>query len=878
MQNEKPIYSKTIEEIESSVSTDRTNGLSSTEAKERLKKQGENRLEEEDKISIWKIFIRQFKSIVMLLLTIAAIASFFIGEIVEGVAVLVVIVITAILGLIMEYKAGKSIEALKKTINLEAKVIREGKIDNVPTTKLVKGDLVALEEGDKVPADGRLVESEELSVDESMLTGESEPIKKDKDVLNREQDVAIADRKNMVFMGTAVLNGNGRFIVTATGHEAEIGKISGMLKGTEDEVTPLEERLEQTGRYLIVLTFIITGIVAIIGYLTGRPLEEMLKTSIALAIAAVPEGLPAAATITLAIGMNRMAKKKALMRNLPAVETLGSATVLCADKTGTLTENEMTLQKILIGHREISVSGTGYEPKGEFEEEKSLDPMQDEALKLILKTGLLCSDAVLNETEDNKWEVIGDPTEGALVVGARKAGFNREELEKEADRLEAIPFDSKRKYMAVLYEDQDKNKTIYLKGAPEVILDICDKVYEEDQSTKLTDEKRRELKNKNTRLAKESYRVLGLAYKNVKGTMDNSLEDEVNNEMIFLGFVGMMDPPRKDIKKSIEIATNAGIRTIMLTGDQKETAIGIAKEIGIPTDENSVYARVSPKDKLDIIGKLKAKNEVVAMTGDGVNDAPALKKADIGVAMGMRGTSVAKEASDMILLDDRFSTIVEAVRQGRVIFDNIQKFIHYLLTCNLSEIVFIFITILFGAPVPLVALQILWLNVVTGVFPALAMAWEVPEDGVMDKKPRNPESPIITNRYKFIIGFQGVFMAIGPLTAYLISLNQGIHVDEARTIGFMTMAMVHLLQVFNVRRKNGLGYDKTFLQNKYMMGAILLTFALQLSAIYIPGLQQILRTRALSPRMWIYVLIGMVIPNIVLQIIAVIKQSKKGEI
>jgi Ca2+-transporting ATPase len=896
MNNSKPDYLKTIEEVERECSTDRELGLGVEAAEERLEEYGENRLEDEGGISIWEVLVRQFKSIVMLLLTAAAIASFFIGEMVEGVAVLIVILITAILGLVMEYRAGKSIEALQKRVHEEAKVIRGGEIASIPTEELVPGDVVILEEGDQISADGRIVEDEELDIDESMLTGESESVKKSSDTPENEGEVHISDRNNMVFMGTSVLKGKGRFIVTSTGNEAEIGKISRMLQETEDEVTPLEERLEETGQYLIILTLAITGIVAVIGYLSGEPLDQMIRTSIALAIAAVPEGLPVAATITLAIGMNRMVRKKALMRNLPAVETLGSATVFCVDKTGTLTENEMTLQRIAIENRMIEISGTGYSPEGEFSEEgKCLDPLKDKGVSLILKAGLLCSDAVLNMKEDD-WEVVGDPTEGALVVGARKAGLKKEEVEEEYPRTELIPFDSQRKFMAVLNKTPQNGKMVFLKGAPEVVLEICDYMYMDDNSEELTEERIKELKETNRKLAEDSFRILGLAYK--EAADDDSLEDQIEEGMVFLGFVGMMDPPREDIGKSIAEARKAGIRTVMLTGDQHETAIGIARSIGIEVDEkdilkedelkgmsvkeleenlrhNSVYARVTPRDKLNIVSALRNMGHIVAMTGDGVNDAPALNKSDIGVAMGIRGTTVAKEASDMILLDDRFSTIVEAVRQGRVIFDNIQKFIHYLLSCNLSEILFIFMSIIAGVPIPIVALQILWLNVVTGVFPALAMAWELPEAGVMENPPRNPKAPIITNRYKLLIGFQGLVIAAGPMLSYIMALNGGMEVDFARSIGFMTLAMVHLLQVFNVRRKNGLGYDRTIVRNPYMIGALVLTLALQLLAIYVPFLQRVLGTTALTPGMWVYVLLGASTPNVVLQMIAVVLKKRK---
>lgn len=897
MNDKKPVYLETIEEVEKDYSTDRDQGLSPEAAEERLADYGMNRLEEEEGISILEVLVRQFKSIVMLLLTAAAMASFFIGERVEGFAVLIVILITAILGLVMEYRAGKSIEALQMRVHKEAKVIRDGDIVSIPTEELVPGDVVILEEGDQISADGRIVEAEELDIDESMLTGESESVKKRTDIPEKEGDIHIGDRGNMVFMGTSVLKGKGRFIVTHTGKEAEIGKISMMLQKTEDEVTPLEERLEQTGQYLIALTIGITGIVAVIGYLSGEPLDQMLRTAIALAIAAVPEGLPVAATITLAIGMNRMVGKKALMRNLPAVETLGSATVFCVDKTGTLTENEMTLQRVAIENRMIEISGTGYNPEGDFSEEgESIDPLEDKGVSLILKAGLLCSDAVLNMKEDD-WDLVGDPTEGALIVGARKAGLKKEEVEEEYPRKEIIPFDSQRKFMAVLNKTPQNGKLVFLKGAPEVVLEICEYMYTDDEKEELTEDGIRGLMKTNRELAEESFRVLGLAYKDIADDVEG-LEDQIEEGMVFLGFVGMMDPPREDIEKSIDEARKAGIRTIMLTGDQLETAIGIARGIGIEVDEkslvsedefegmtveeleenlrsNSVFARVTPRDKLNIVSALRNMGHIVAMTGDGVNDAPALNKSDIGVAMGVRGTTVAKEASDMILLDDRFSTIVEAVRQGRVIFDNIQKFIHYLLSCNLSEILFIFISIIAGVPVPLVALQILWLNVVTGVFPALAMAWEIPEDGVMEKPPRDPKAPIITNRYKLLIGFQGLVIASGPMLSYVLAMNGGMELDSARTVGFMTLAMVHLLQVFNVRRKNGLGYDRTIMRNPYMIGALALTLSLQLAAVYFPFLQSVLRTTALNPGMWGYVLLGAAAPNIVLQIISVVLKKRK---
>jgi len=895
MKKKKPYYLRSVNEVLESFNTNEKDGLSEEEVKKRQTQYGKNILGEKKKTSLFKVLINQFKSFVMLLLLAAAVASFLINEVVEGVAVLVVILITAIVGLIMEYKAGKSIEALQETVKDEANVLRDGKIVKVTTENVVVGDIVILDEGDKVPADGRVIDSQNLAVDESMLTGESDSVSKTSQKLDEES--TLAERHNMVFMGSNVVKGDAKMVVTAIALDTEMGNISTMLSETSDEDTPLEKRLEQTGRFLIVLTLVISVIVAVVGYLSGNDLESMVKTAIALAIAAVPEGLPAAATITLAIGMKRMAKKKALLRNLPAVETLGSATVFCTDKTGTLTENEMTLKKLVSLDKDIEIEGTGYEPTGEFiEKENKIDPTTDDFVLKMLKIGFYCNGATLQE-EDGVHKVIGDPTEGALLVATKKAGLEFEDLLESYEEIEVLPFDSIRKFMAVHYKDKDDNHFIAVKGAPNVMIDQCTHIENKNGKRSLKNKQKKTLKKLNQSLAKERYRVLGFAYKKLNDEETKPLEEALKSGLIFVGFTGMLDPARSGIKASIQEAKDAGIRTIMLTGDQQETALGIAKTVGLEWNEemllndqsigslskkklkttlkeNSIFSRVTPEDKLKIVEALKESDEVVAMTGDGVNDAPALKKADIGIAMGKRGTSVAKEASDMILLDDRYQTIVEAVKQGRVIFDNIQKFIHYLLSCNLSEIIFIFLALLLGLPLPLIALQILWLNVATGVFPALSMAWEIPESRVMEKPPREPGSPIITNHYKKLIGLQGLLIALGPLLSYVIVLNQGATTNVARTVGFMTLAMVHLLQVFNVRKRNGLGFERSLFKNKYMIGAIILTFILQLIAIYVGPLQRVLDTTALTLDLWVYVIMGAIVPIILLQLIALIKERR----
>jgi len=621
----------------------------------------------------------------------------------------------------------------------------------------------------------------------------------------------------------------------------------------------------------------------------------MIKTSIALAVAAVPEGLPAIAAITLAIGMRRMAKKNALVKRLPAVETLGDTTVICTDKTGTLTENQMTVQEIFIPEIRIKVSGTGYAPEGIFvHETNEIKPLKNEQLNLLLKAGYLCSNAFIEYDETTGWSVIGDPTEGALVTAALKAGYEISDLEpKGYERISEIPFDSDKKMMAVLVNSLQSGIELFVKGAPEVVLEICTKALINGELREISREMKQEFLKENKFLAQKGLRIICLAYQN-NLSKDVVIEDEINGGLVFVGLAGIADPPREDIKRAIEEAQSAGIRIIMITGDQRDTAVSVAKQIGLkPEDErvisgaemesfnqeelgellkgNPIFVRVSPKNKIDIINALNNSEEVSAMIGDGVNDAPALKKADIGIAMGKRGTTVAKEASDMILLDDRFYTIIEAIREGRGIFDNIQKFVFYLLSCNLSEILIIFVSILMGVPSPVVAIQILWLNLVTDVFPALALAWEKSEAGIMKRAPRTRNEPLITRKYKIKIVLQSMIITVGPLSAYLISLDSGFMLEESRSIGFMTLALVQLFHVFNVRKKNGLGFDRSLFKNGYLWGAFAITIMLQLVAVYSPALQLVLHTKPLTLDMWFYVAAGTLGPLFVLQLTAMIK-------
>ena len=796
-------------QIARQLDTDLQRGLTGQQARHRLERYGRNLIAGGKQISVWKIVLRQLHNIIVFLLLAAAAISFSLGDTLEGLAVLAVVVLNTLFGFITEYRAEKSVAALQKMVKTTAKVLRGGRLRQIAAEEVVPGDVLIFEEGDLVTADARLVEADNLAVDEALLTGESKPTRKTLEVII--DDVALADCRNMVFMGTAVTRGNGSAVVVATGISTEMGKISSLLAATETEPSPLEKRLERTGRFLVVLTLGITAVVAGTGIISGRPWVDMLKTGIALAIAAVPEGLPAVATVTLAIGMWRMARHRALVKSLPAVETLGSTTVICTDKTGTLTENQMTLQEIVLPGRHLRVKGTGYAPEGSFGEGDSpIDAKQDENLLRFLRAGALCSNATLSH-EKGIWSLIGDPTEGALVAAAHKAGLSRDSLAQNGwQRLDELPFDSDARFMAVRCATPENGEEIYLKGAPDVVLDRCDSMRQGDIDQPLDEPARQALLQQNSRMAAQGLRILGLAYK--FSPPEGSLPEITIGGLTFLGLAGIVDPPRPDVAGAIDMARAAGIRTIMITGDQADTALAIARLVGIgrkneiatcgpdlarmSTEELterlrrcSVYARISPRHKLDIVAALKADNQIAAMTGDGVNDAPALKKADIGVAMGQRGTSVAKQAADMVLLDDRFATILEAVRQGRVIFDNIHKFIHYLLSCNLSEILIIFFCILIGLPTPLVALQILWLNLVTDVFPALAMGFEAPETDLMARPPRNPAEGLLTTRFKLRIAMQGLVITLGPLAAFIYSIQQDFSLNESRTVTFMTLAL-----------------------------------------------------------------------------------------
>jgi len=880
--NIKEAHVMETEQVIKELGADPENGLSGTDATERLQKYGENRLKEHGGVSPWVVLVNQFRNIIVVLLVAAALISLALGDFVEAAAIVVVIVLNAAFGFITEHRAGKAMEALKEMVVATAKVVRDGRIMELDASKVVPGDVLLLEEGDRITADGRLFEAENLAVVEASLTGESQPVDK-KTTLLHDAALALGDRVNMVFTSTMVVRGNGRAVVTATGNDTEMGGISALLEDAGQGDTPLEKRLGVLGRSLAGISLGIAALMALVGIALGRPVVEILETSIALAIAAVPEGLPAVATITLAIGMTRMARQNAIIRRLPAVETLGSTTIICTDKTGTLTENEMTLEEIWLGDRTVNVTGSGYRPEGGFNDGNHREEVRGD-LELFLKAGALSSNAAINKNETGQWDVVGDPTEGALVVAALKGGFDPEAgRHGEYKELKEIPFNSEEKRMAVYYRMPGGEQLLMAKGAPGVILANCTGMLQNGQILPLDNAARDRITAANDRMAERGLRVLALAYRPVQSTGEEAYQD-----LILLGLAGIADPPRQEAAQAIAEAGGAGIRTVMITGDQPETAKAIGKRLGLPpgrtvpgaalhamsmaelSDElahTSIFARVNPEDKLDIVDALQEQGHIVAMTGDGVNDAPALKEADIGIAMGIEGTPVAREAADMVLTDDNFATIIKAVKEGRVIFENITKFIQYLFSCNLSEILVIFMALLLGVPLPLVALQILWLNLVTDVFPALSLGWEPAERGIMGRPPRDPDQAILTNRFKLRILIQGVVLALGTLAAYLYVLNTTDDVAIARTVAFVTLAAVQLFHVFNVRGGGRLRLDRTLFSNPVLWGAIVLVLALQALAVYQPLLNRVLQTVPLGAGELITATVATVIALLVIQVL-----------
>jgi len=876
----KKCYQQSIDEVVQYSKTDLKIGLSSPEVKKRLDEVGPNQLEEKKGRTPWDMFLGQFKDVLVLILLISALVSFILGEVSDAMVIAIILILNATLGVVQEYKAEKSLAALKKMTTPNALVIRDGKQARIEATQLVPGDIVLLESGDHIPADLRLSMVTSLKIQEAVLTGESLPVEKTAEIIDKDNistgDQDTGDQDNMAFMGTAVISGRGRGIVVATGMKTEMGQIAGMLEEQKQEDTPLQKKLNQVGKKLGLIILVVVGLVVLIGSLRGIKFFEMFLIGISLAVAAVPEGLPAVVTVVLALGVQRMIKKNVIVRRLPAVETLGATTVICSDKTGTLTQNQMTVRKLVLPEKNIEVEGEGYRPVGKFyQSEQEIQPQTDPDLSLLLRGAVLCNNAELQKNnENNQWEIIGDPTEGALVVTAAKAGYDKKKLEQDYPRVKEFPFDSDRKQMSTLHQTPDGSQIIFVKGAPDQVISFC--TYYQKNGTK--EEMGESIKNKvlaqNRELAVEALRVLAIAYRLVdKENLDEIKEiKDAEKELIFLGLIAMIDPPRKEAIESVKTCLRAGIHLIMITGDYSLTAKAIASELGIyhsgdriitgeelekmsPSEleeavgNTTIFARVSPRHKRRIVSALQKNKQVVAMTGDGVNDAPALKESDIGIAMGITGTDVTKEASDMILTDDNFASIVGAVEEGRKIYQNIKKFIHYLISCNLGEIITIAGAIFIGLPYPLIPIQILWVNLVTDGLPALALGLDPAEKDIMQMPPRDPNKGIFSGKMGFNIFSQGIFIGLLSLSAFYIGISF-YSLEIARTMAFATLSFSQLAQSLNARSQKFSIFRIGLFTNLYLIMAIFISGLLQFLVMVIPSLQVIFKTVWLDLNQW----------------------------
>ena len=864
-----------------------TAGLHPRDAAERLQRYGPNSFRLAPPPSVWKILVAQFRSIVVILLIVAATVAWLLGDVLEAAAIGGVLVINTLLGFATELRARRAMEALRRLEVPRATVVREGRRTEIAARDLVPGDVIEVGGGQSVPADARILTAIHVRTTEAALTGESLPVDKRGDVVLA-ADTVLAERANMLYQSTSLVSGHAQAVVTATGSRTEVGDIGALLSAVHEERTPLELRLDALGRRLVALALATAAVVIGLGVLRAQPWGLVLQSGIALAIAAVPEGLPAVATIALAIGVARMARRHALVRRLPAVETLGSATVICTDKTGTLTAGDMTVTMVVVHDASIDVTGTSYAPVGAFQiGGQAVDTHSDAVLLELLQIGALANRAALTH-KDDIWSAVGDPTEAALLTLAEKAGINRHQLLAELPEVGEIPFSSERQWMATFHR-QPSGVLAYVKGAPNQIITRCTTVLHPDGQKPLDEAARARLQERNDELATHGLRVLALARADV-----NEPDEAALNELTFVGMVGISDPPAEGVRETIAELKSAGIRTLMITGDQRLTALFVARQLGLASANDAavdgqelaglsepalasllehvvVFNRVTPADKLRIVKVLQERGDIVAMLGDGVNDAPALKMADIGVAMGRRGTDVAKEAADVVLADDRFPTIAAAVEEGRVIFDNIRKFVFYLFSCNLAEVLVILLAAAFGLPQPLLPLQILWLNLVTDTFPALALAAEPGETDVMRRTPRDPQQAILSRDFVLAIVFYAFLIAASTLAAFMIALQRG-DATRAVSVAFVTLGLAQAFHLGNARSRNAVWSPARALSNRYALGAVLLVVALQLLAVYTPGLMRLLNVVPLSLEECVLAFAAAAIPAVVGQTIKWVRE------
>ncbi|KYH42131.1 MAG: ATPase [Candidatus Bathyarchaeota archaeon B63] len=891
-----PFHSKEIKDVLQALDVTE-NGLTSEEAQARLEKHGPNVLQEKKRVGPLQIFLRQFQDIFVLMLLAAIIISLIsvymkgseagMEEYADAITISVIVILNATVGFVQEYRSEKAMEALRRYAAPRARVLRDGREKVIPAEHVVPGDILLLESGDRVAADGRIIEAIDLRTNEAVLTGESTPIEKQTEPVRA--DAPIGDRKNMVYMGTHIIYGRGRAVVTATGMNTEFGRIAGMIQEVEEKTPPLKAKLNRFAKTLTKFIIIVCAVIFILELIRepdALEFENMIDyfmTVVALAVSAVPEGLPAIVTIALALGARELARHNAVIRKLAAAETLGSTTIICSDKTGTLTKGEMTVRSIYCDDRIVEVTGSGYEPKGEFLlNSDPIDPGDDAALSLLLRIGALCNNSHL-ENEGGQWMVSGDPTEGALVVAAYKAGLRQEDLEKAYPRLGEIPFSSERKRMTTIHSAPDGGVYAYIKGAPEVILKRCSMIYEGGEERRLTAQKRRQISEINEKFAGDALRVLAFAYRRLTDSK-GPYRENIENNLVFVGLMGMIDPPREEAIEANRLCRKAGIKTVMITGDHKLTAVAVAKEIGILEDgglvltgeeldrmsdeeferiveDVRVYARVSPEHKLRIVKALKMKGHIVAMTGDGVNDAPALKDADIGVAMGITGTDVTKEAADMVLMDDNFATIVNAVKHGRILYDNIRKFAFFLMRSNFDELAVIATFALLGMPLPLTAAMILWINLVTDGGPATALSFDPPLEDVMARPPRDPKQGILYGRVLQIIisfisqylGTTGIFLLVYRYGFLAGGLDEAGRLALARSMCFTQATLRELMIVWNCRSERKSAFRLSWTSNKFLLVSVVISILGTVALLYIPFLQVMFETVPLKIQHWLLV-------------------------
>ena len=888
-------YNKSINAVSQELEVDLPTGLSTEEVGKRLEKHGPNELKEKEKVSLLTKIINQLKDFLVLILIGASIVSGIVGEVSDAIVIVAIVIVNAVLGVIQEGKAEQALEALKKMSSPNARVIRNGSLQIIPAKNLVPGDIVYIEAGDSIPADLRLIESVNLKVEEASLTGESVPVDKDAAAVY-DAEVSIGDRKNMAYMSTVTTYGRGRGIVVGTGSNTQIGKIAEAIQSYKDDTTPLQQKLNELGRWLGIGCLFICLLVFAIGFFRGGNLLEMFLVAVSLAVAAIPEGLPAVVTIVLAIGMKKMVQRNAIVRKLLAVETLGCVTVICSDKTGTLTQNEMTVVKTYAGGNIYTVTGQGYNPTGEFYFNNSkITTEEDQNLKLLMALGVLANDATLElkDPKENQWGIIGDPTEGALITAGAKAGMQKTEMNNSYKRIAELPFDSDRKMMTTFHENFIEGKVVsFTKGAPDIILSKCTRVFLGGSIVDMTQEQMDQIMSTNSQFAGDALRVLAFAYRGYDKLPDKITSEEIETDLIFVGLMGMIDPARVEALDAIRTCRKAGIKPVMITGDYKDTAVAIAKELGLMKEgdkvltgadldklsdealfndiENiSVYARVSPEHKVRIVETLRRKGHIAAMTGDGVNDAMALKRSDIGVSMGITGTDVAKGTADIILMDDNFATIVAAVEEGRVIYSNIRKFVFFLLSCNIGEILIVFLSILFNLPVPLVPIQLLWVNLVTDSFPALALGTEKGEPDIMNQKPRDAKEPILNKVMISGILVQSIALFAAVMSAYLWALNkyagsffepseEGLMI--ARTVAFTTLILAELIRAYSSRSERYSIIKLGVFSNRSMVTASVVSLLLLLIVIYVPFLEPIFETYALKLIDWAVIVVLCMMP------------------